>query len=360
MDKENGANNPPPPIRVLIVEDSGVYRELLTNIFQSSAKLQVIGIARNGEEAVRLTRRLKPDVITMDIHMPEVDGYEATRRIMSEVPCPIVMVTGSLNKNEHTRTFDAIQAGALSVLDKPTIDDTPEAFQHLISQICLLSEVRVVRRWSKPVGENAVAGMSKSWLPFPLPASQPKTQLIAIAASTGGPGALATLLGTLPAEFPIPILVVQHVTVGFGEGLAAWLDAQTPLKVRVAKHAQQLNPGEVLIAPDDFHMTVNSLKMISLQQTSPIHGLRPAADHLFHSVAKVYGDAAIGIILTGMGSDGAEGLVAMRKTGAHTIAQDEVSCVVFGMPAVAIELGAAEQVKPLDQIASAMMALIQE
>ncbi len=348
------------PIRVLIVEDSRVYRELLVSVFQSAPDLQVVGTARNGDEGIRLARRLKPDVITMDIHMPEVDGYEATRRIMEEIPRPIVMISGSLNKNEHKLTFDAIQAGALSVLDKPTMDDPPEVHQQLISQIRLLSEVRVVRRWAKKSPQRKPADDTPLSLHNLPSRSDSKVQMVAIASSTGGPGALSATLGPLPADFPVPILIVQHVTVGFGQGLADWLNGQTALKVRIAKHADEPQPGEVLIAPDDYHMTVNSMGLISLNRAPLSHGLRPAADYLFHSVAKTYGKSAVGIILTGMGSDGAEGLLAMRDMGARTIAQDEDTCVVFGMPAVAIKLGAAEQIKPLPHIAEALIQLVQE
>jgi two-component system chemotaxis response regulator CheB len=353
-------NAKPKPIRVLIAEDSRTYSELLVTILQSSPNLQVVGIARDGVEAVRLAKRLKPDVITMDIYMPELDGYGATRQIMEEIPRPIVMISGKLNMNEQKTTFDAIQAGALGVLNKPAADDPPEAHQFLISQIQLLSEVRVVRRWAKP-RDSAEAKLRLSH-------SQPKSTksaangiaLVAIAASTGGPGALATILGSLPADFPVPLLVVQHVTSGFGQGLANWLDSQTALSVGLARHAQPLTPGEVLIAPDDYHMTINNLGLIMLNKQPATHGLRPAADYLFQSIAKEYGPTAVGVILTGMGGDGAVGLRAMRDAGARTIAQDESSCVVFGMPAVAIKVGAAEHVQPLPQIAKTLVTLVEE
>jgi two-component system chemotaxis response regulator CheB len=179
-----------------------------------------------------------------------------------------------------------------------------------------------------------------------------------MAASTGGPGILAEILSKLPANFPAPILIVQHITPGFGTGLADWLNQQTPLQVRLARHADEPKPGQALIAPDGAHMVVNSLGLIAMSNEPPLHGLRPAADYLFHSAARVYGATAIGVILTGMGSDGAEGLQTMRQVGAHTIVQDKETCVVFGMPAVAIELGAAEQILPAKRIAAAIMALI--
>lgn len=350
--------NQKPPIRILIVEDSPTARELLVSIMQNEPGLQVVGTARNGIEAVRLAHRLKPDVITMDVHMPEMDGFDATRRIMTEIPRPIVMISASLNKNERELAFNALQSGALSILEKPTLYDPPEMRQYLISQLKLMSEVKVVRRWDK--SKPAPATPPKVLTPKDngRPRSS-KIQLVAIASSTGGPAVLGGILRQLPADFPVPILIVQHITPGFGMGLAAWLNQQAELTVRLARHADEPRPGEVLIAPDDYHMTINSMGLISFTQDPPYHGLRPAANYLFHSVARVYGATAIGVILTGMGSDGAEGLQALRQTGAHTIAQDQNSCVVFGMPAVAIKLGAAEQILPADKIPAAIKALVE-
>lgn len=346
------------PIRVLVAEDSPTYRELLVTLLQNAPDLQVIGMARNGVEAVRLARRLKPDVITMDVFMPEMDGFEATRQIMAETPCPVVIISASTDKDQRDLTFNALRAGALSVLEKPTLQDPPEIYEALVTQVRLMSEVKVLRRWGKPTGPLGPTspGMAKS--PALISNGRSKIQLVVIAASTGGPGILAEILSGLPANFPAPILIVQHITPGFGVGLADWLNQQTPLQVRLARHADEPKAGQVLIAPDGAHMVVNSMGLIALTDAPPLHSLRPAADYLFHSVARIYGATAIGIVLTGMGSDGAEGLQAMRRAGAHTLAQDKETCIVFGMPAVAIELGAAEQVLPAKRIAAAIMELI--
>jgi two-component system chemotaxis response regulator CheB len=346
------------PIRVLVAEDSPTYRELLVAILQNVPDLQVIGTARDGVEAVRLAKRLKPDVITMDIYMPEMDGFEATRQIMTEIPCPVVIISASTAKGLQDLTFNALRAGALSVLEKPTLQDPPEAYEALAAQVKLMSEVKVVRRWAKSMAPSEPKLPATTPSPPLVQNGNSKIQLVAIAASTGGPGILAEILSKLPADFPAPILIVQHITPGFGTGLADWLNQQTPLQVRLACHADEPKPDQVLIAPDGAHMGINSMGLIALSDAPPVHGLRPSADYLFHSIARVYGATAIGIILTGMGSDGAEGLQAMRRTGAHTIAQDKGTCVVFGMPAVAIEFGAAEQVLPAKQIAAAIMALI--
>jgi two-component system, chemotaxis family, protein-glutamate methylesterase/glutaminase len=343
-----------PPIRVLVVDDTVVGRELLVAILQSTPGLQVVGTARNGQEAVRLAQRLKPDIITMDVYMPEMDGYEATRQIMAENPRPIVMVTGSFAKDEHQLTFNALKAGALTIVEKPAIDEVSERRDHLIAQIKMMAEVKVVRRWVK----NGAQNVKVAPLAAPPPGKAAALQVVAMAASTGGPGALATILGRLPATFSAPILLVQHVTKGFGEGFTQWLDQQTPLRVRLGRQGYRPQPGEVVVAPDDYHMVVNHLGLISLTQAPARYGIRPAADYLFHSVAERYGATAAGVILTGMGSDGAEGLRAMRQVGARTIAQDQYSCVVFGMPAVAIEAGAAEQILPADKIAQALTNLL--
>lgn len=344
------------PIRVLIAEDSPVARELLVAILQGTPELQVVGTARNGVEAVRLTKRLQPDVIIMDVYMPELDGLEATRQIMREMPRPIVMVSANLNKGERNLTFDSLQAGALSVLAKPTVNDPPEIYQTLVTQLKLMSEVKVIRRWTEDkIGHKPAASVEPILTER---RSRSKIQLIAIAASTGGPGVLAEILHSWPGNFSVPILIVQHITAGFSSGLADWLNQQTPLEVRLAHQGDQPRAGLVLIAPDNYHMLVNRMGLITLTQTPPLQNLRPAANILFQSVAEVYKNEAIGVILTGMGSDGAEGMRAMHAAGAYTIAQDQPSCVVFGMPAVAIELGAVTQVLPVSKIAATITTLL--
>ncbi|MCI0395699.1 MAG: chemotaxis-specific protein-glutamate methyltransferase CheB [Chloroflexi bacterium] len=350
---------PSKPIRVLVVEDSPTCRELMVSVIQSAAGFQVVGTARDGAEAVRLTHRLRPDIIIMDVHMPVMNGYEAVNQIMAEVPRPIIMVTNSLAKNEHHLTFNALEAGALIILEKPALSDPVEKYEWFLSQMKTLAEVKVVRRWSKPAGSNHQSQPLAKTQAARRAAKSEKIRVVAIAASTGGPGALATVLKELPANFPVPVLIVQHVTYGFGQGLADWLGKKTRLQVRLARHGDELQAGEVLIAPDDYHMIVNGLGLVALHKETPYQGLRPAANYLFDSVARVYGATAVGIILTGMGNDGASGLQAMRRAGAHTIAQDRESCVVFGMPAVAIELDAAEEVQPLNCIASALLDWIE-
>ncbi|OQY48019.1 MAG: hypothetical protein B6242_03535 [Anaerolineaceae bacterium 4572_78] len=346
------------PIRVLITDDSPSARELLKAILESSPDLDVIGVAKNGLQAVQLAKQLAPDIVTMDIYMPEMDGYQATRQIMEEIPRPIIMITASFDKGETDLTFKAIQAGALSVLSKPSMNAPPETFDFLISQVKLMSEVKVIRRWRRSATKKTThSRLLSTDYQTSVPPSHQGVEVIGIASSTGGPGALATILGALPANFSRPILVVQHITKGFGLSLVSWLNSQIKLPVKLGQHGGKIRDGQVIIAPDDYHMTVDNRKRIILSKTSPYQGTRPSANYLFSTLAKVYGNKAVGIILTGMGSDGAKGMLAMQQVGAQTIAQNEASCVVFGMPAAAINLKAVEQVLPLTTIPLALMSI---
>ena len=337
------------PIRLLVAEDSAVCREMLVTIFQNAPGMQVVGSARNGAEAVRLAKRLKPDVITMDVYMPEMDGYESTRRIMAEAPCPIVMVSGRLGNGENNLTFNALQAGALAVMAKPSLANDTRNTDALIKQVRLMAGVKVIRRKSDDDHTSLITS-SKS--------QKSQLNVIAMAASTGGPGALATILSSLPLNFPVPILIVQHVTEGFGAGLIEWLNQQTELVVRQAENGLPLKAGEVLVAPDNCHLVLNRGGKVSLKSPTANDPHCPSADVLFHSVAQVYGQRAVGIILTGMGSDGARGLYELHLLGAHTIAQDEATSIIYGMPGTAVKLNAVEQIRPLAEIGATLLKLV--
>ncbi len=354
----------PVPIRVVVVDDSPTVRKLMVSILQEAGDIQVIGVGSNGEDAIRLTRRMRPDVVTMDIRMPKVDGLEATRRIMREVPTPIVIVTSSLMRADVDLTFEALRAGALTVVRTPGLAD-PETCDKVIRAVRLMSEVPVVHHWGRdePRPPDTVRIPPSPAIPVALPLptvdkdadDQRDVQMIGMAASTGGPSALATVLGALPADFPVPILVVQHVTCGFTAGLAEWLDGETPLSVALAGHGDTPQPGTILLAPDDYHLQVNVQGgVVELCKEPPYRGLRPSANYMFRSLARAYGPHAVGIVLTGMGDDGAEGLEAMHLAGGLTIAQDEHSCVVYGMPREAILRNAVTRVLPLHQIASTL------
>ena len=343
-------------LRVLIVDDSEVARRLLTGVLGRDGGLQVVGEASSGAEALRLAARLRPDVITMDVQMPGMDGLEATRRIMEQHPAPIVVVSGGHDPADLAHSVRALDAGALAALRKPSGPADPgfaaEAAE-LVGTVKRMAEVKVFRRRQATAptggpGPGPPPGGALWGRPHPV-------ELVAVGASTGGPAALATILRGLPAAIPVPVLVVQHITPGFDAALATWLDETTPLAVRLAADGQRPRPGEVVIAPAGAHLGLSGDR-VELRDGPPLNGHRPSATHLFASVARVFGPRAAGVILTGMGSDGAAGLLELRRAGGTTLAQDEASCVVAGMPAAAVAAGAVDQVVPLDELAARIAA----
>lgn len=337
-------------IKVVIVEDSPVAREFLTYLLTSDPEIQVVGIARNGAEALDVVKEKRPDVITMDIHMPIMDGFEATRRIMETVPTPIVIVSGSIGATEVTSTFRAIEAGALAVVRRPpgmNHDAFEAGSRELLQTVKLMSEVKVVRRTLRTPLGHAVA---------PLPVARVTRvgggfQAIAIGASTGGPPVLQRILSELPRDLPMPVFIVQHIAKGFVQGFAEWLSGAAHFPVHVASHGEAALPGRGYVPPDGLHMGVMAGLHIALSDQPPENGLRPSVSHLFRSVAQVLGPNAVGVLLTGMGRDGADELKTMRNCGAVTIVQNEESSIVHGMPGEAIKLDAAMHVLPPEGIA---------
>jgi len=346
-------------IRVLIVEDSPVAQEFLTYILTSDPAIQVAGVARNGAESLEAVAQLRPDVITMDIHMPIMDGFEATRKIMETLPTPIVIVSGSTAATEVASTFRAIEAGALAVVLRPpgmNHDAFEAGSKELIRTVKLMSEVRVVKRIpaaakGKAPGRPIIAA---------LPVQPAAIQVAAIGASTGGPPALQEILSRLPHDLPFALLIVQHIAPGFVRGFSEWLTGASGFPARIASHGEPALPGKAYIAPEGFHMGVGTGPRIVLSDHAPENGLRPSVAHLFRSVAQVLGPAAAGVLLTGMGSDGAQELKAMKDKGAITIAQDKESSVVYGMPAAAISLEAATYVMTPEGIAAFLASLVKK
>ncbi len=337
---------PAAPIRVLVVEDSPVVRELLLHILNSDPLLRVIGVAVDGEEAVMAAHRLRPDVIVMDIHLPKLDGFAATRQIMESAPTRIVMATATADPKEVAASFRAIEAGALTLLAKPTGPDQPDfaaSALELVQTVKLMSEVQVVKRWPRRAGVPPAAA--------PVAAALPKVKLVAIGASTGGPIALQTLLTGLAQPLPVPILIVQHISDGFVAGFVDWLASTTHYGVRVAAAGELPQPGLAYVAPSGHHMQLRVNGSIELTDAPAEYGVCPAVAALFRSVTAVHGAASVGILLTGMGRDGALELKAMRAAGALTIAQDRESSVVFGMPGEAMQLDAACYALSPDKIA---------
>jgi two-component system chemotaxis response regulator CheB len=342
-------------ISVLIVEDSPTQREALMAILEEAGEFEVVGTARDGNEAVSETERLRPNIVLMDCHMPKANGFEATRLIMQQCPTPIVMVSSTLSQGEIEQTFEAIKSGALAFLVKPGLEDSPEAAKNreaLTQTLRLMSEVRVVGRRSLPKKERAVAVTFR--------ATERTRKVIAIAGSTGAPGVIADILSAVSPAPSAPILIVQHMASGFVPGFARWLSATVGFPVKVAEHGMTPIAGEAYLAPDSRHMGLDRRGRIALSDAPPEEGFRPSANFLFRSVAQSIGASTLGVLLTGMGRDGAAGLLAMRQAGATTIAQDEASCVVFGMPREAIALGAAEYVMPPSDIGRALAATIRD
>lgn len=350
------------PIRVVIVDDSLTARELLAGLFQNTAGFQVVGTGTDGAEAVRLVKRMRPDVVTMDIHMSKMDGLQATRQIMRETPTPIVFVTARTSRADMSRTFEALQAGALTVVNKPGLAD-PVTCDKLIRTVRSMSEVQVVRRGQKKNTEQRDPSLAPAQpdgaLLFDAHDRQ-QVRMIGIAASTGGPDALVKVLGPLPPDFPVPVLVVQHITTGFAAGFAEWLEREILLSVRLASHGDTPRAGAVLLAPDDYHMLVNFQGQVELYKGMPYRGLRPSANYLFNSLASIYRRQALGIVLTGISDDGAEGLAALYQAGGLTIAQDEASCVVGEMPKEAVTRNAITSVLTLEQIARTLGQFVKD
>jgi two-component system chemotaxis response regulator CheB len=336
-------------IRVLLAEDSAVTRAYLGYLLSDDPGIEVVGAAKDGVQAVEMAARLRPDVILMDVHMPNLDGYEATRQIMETTPTPIVMATASSSQSETRGGFTALEAGALILLSKPPAlweDGHEESAAELLRTLKLMAEVKVVRRWAGR-RENGVHPSNR----FPRP-HEPK--VIAIGASTGGPQAIASILAALPGTLGVPLLLVQHISDGFIEGFVEWMGSRTPMPVVVATHGEELRPGTVHVAGGGRHMTITREGRLNLDHGPPMNGFRPSISRLFNSVAAYAGHEAVGVLLTGMGRDGADGLRQMRDAGGLTIAQDEASSVIFGMPGEAVRLKAACEVLSPAAIAEAL------
>ena len=337
-------------IRVLIVEDSLTVREYLKYIIDSDPGLEVVGLAVDGEEGVRLAKLKRPDLVTMDIHMPKMNGYEATRRIMEEYPVPIVVVTSSWDPDNVRNSFRAIDAGALVALEKPPGLGHPRSEKlvaKLVQTIKTMAEVRVVtrtRRPMKPRGAPAISPAGRTAVAWQ------KIEVVAIGASTGGPPVIRNILSALGEGFSMPILIVQHIASGFLEGMVEWVNKESELSIRIASDGEHIRSGTVYFAPDGHHMGVSGGGRIVLSQGPAENGVRPSVSHLFRSVAKAYGKRGAGVLLTGMGKDGAVELAQMRERGSVTIAQDKDSSVVYGMPAEAIKLNGAVYVLSPEKI----------
>lgn len=345
--------------RVLVVEDSLTVRRHLVDCLRADLDLEVIAEAEDGRQAIELCESLRPDVVTLDMVLPVLSGLSATEYIMAYCPTPIVIVSSSTNRGELFKTYDALAAGALDVIEKPLGDESDSEWERsFVSTVKLAARVKVITHLRARLRTRR----NLPTIPVPAPlkeAGRQKYHYVAIGVSTGGPQALAAILGALPASFPLPILLVIHISPVFGGAFADWLNGQSSIPVALGVHDQPLPPCGtpcVVLAPPDQHLVVSSGR-IGLNRDAELHSCRPSVDILFESVAREIGDRAIGVLLTGMGRDGARGLLAIQNSGGMTLAQDEATSIVFGMPREAILLGAARRILPLDEIAPTLVGL---
>jgi len=352
-------------IKVLIVDDSATTRHMLARLLTEGGQIEVVGQATSGPEAVEMTHLLKPDVITMDIVMPGMDGVDTTARIMNERPTPIIIISSLDDIRRSKISMDALNNGALAVLALPPLNsrDLSALASHLRETVLAVAKIKSVRIDAR---KQNLAAQARKTPPLPvrpnktinaLLEKRPPVEIVCIACSVGGPAALAQILGELSADFPLPILVTQHISPGFTEDLAAWLDDMSPLNVRVAKDFDQLQSRTVFIAPDDRHIGLRTRSHVLVSGNPPIKGFRPAATFMFESAAKVFKGASVAVILTGMGDDGLTGLKIHHEQGGIIIAQDEASSVVYGMPKAAVSNGLADLVLPLDKVAANLTML---
>jgi len=341
-------------IRVLVVEDSLLMCKILTTILNADPQILVTAIARNGKEAVDLVPHLKPDIITMDMEMPVTDGLEATREIMAYHPTPILILSSSAFKIGMKKVFQAISHGALDVMDKGELDprEGRKSGEALIAKIKSLTSAKVMdRRLMRSQNERLVTDLKK-------PSGIISNKIVAIVASIGGPQALFKILRQLPEDFPCGIVIVQHITSGFLTGMVDWLDKECRIRVKIGEDSEEIRSGAAYIAPDNFQMRVKEEGRISLANEPANNGHRPSGDVLLESVARTYGRGSIGVILTGMGRDGAMGMKAIKRSQGKTIAQNEKSCAVFGMPHAAIEMNVIDQVLPLERITEEIILMV--
>ncbi|MEX2119095.1 MAG: chemotaxis-specific protein-glutamate methyltransferase CheB [Pirellulales bacterium] len=349
-------------IRVMIVEDSRVVREFLESLIGSDPRLEVVASLDSAEAALRALHDASPDVISMDIRLPGMNGFEATQRIMAERPTPIVVVSASVQAEDLKVSMNALRAGALSVIEKPvgrTHRDYAPLAERLCTQLVLMSQVQVVRqrirtKSSFPASNAAksaeVSRRSSAWPAVPF-------RMLGLVASTGGPSALQQLLGDLGPRFPLPVVLVQHMTTSFMDGFVSWLAASSPLEIGLAKDGDIPKRGRVYVAPADRHLWVDAT-CLRLNDGPSVSAQRPSGTVLFKSLARSFGPRSLGVLLTGMGDDGAAGLKELRKAGAYTIAEDESTAVVYGMPGMAVRMEAACESLPLEQIGPRLTQLV--
>jgi two-component system chemotaxis response regulator CheB len=348
-------------IRVLVVEDSLTVRRRLCEVLAADPGIEIVGEAEDGRRGIELCRDLRPDVVTLDMMLPAMSGLAATEYIMAHCPTPILIVSSSTNRGELFKTYEALAAGAVEVLEKPSgAEPDGQWAERLISTVRLVSRIRVITHPRARLGALGCSAPVRIAAPAPnVPPSAASPRAVALGASTGGPAAIIEILRALPAVYPLPVLLVLHIGEPFGSAFAEWLDGQTSHPVSFARDGEPLGGarGRVVMAPPDRHLVVRGERLF-LTSDPERHSCRPSVDVLFSSLAKEWGQASAACLLTGMGRDGADGLLAIRRAGGYTVAQDEATSVVYGMPREAVLLGAAQHVLPLGDIGPALASLV--
>ena len=367
----------PNPVTVVVVDDSAVQRRFARTVVESDPGLQLVGEARNGREAILMVENLRPNVVLMDLHLPVMNGIEAIERIMAVRPTPILVYSAFVDGDDRDNATAALAAGAVDVMEKPgalgpgKLDEDAEALRRrlrLIGRVKVITHPRArlggagatlsTRRLGTSASTRGAAREHSSSTPPLEGLSARDVRVLAIGASTGGPQAVATLLSELPADLPSAVVVVQHMADGFIEGLASWLDDMCALPVSVGASGRRLQPGTVTVAPSGLNLIVHKELRVTTEPPPRSQYHVPGIDATFSSIADVVGSRAVGVLLTGMGRDGASGLKRLRDVGAFTLAQDEATCAVYGMPAAAMALGAVDRQLPLCDIGSAIRQLI--
>lgn len=342
-------------IRVMIVEDSPVVQSLLTEILESDDQIEVTSVVGSGEEALDSIKREKPDLITLDIQLPKMDGLDFTNYVMREFPIPIVVVSAVSETSSVVKAFDLLKAGALAAIEKPVglgHEDYKRLKGQLISTVKLMAEIKLVTRRDLKEFTRAKEDKNKD-------NSSDRTEhlVVAVGASTGGPTVIQQVLKNLPRDFPVPIVIAQHIAEGFVDGFVSWLRSTTAYKVEVAAHMQRLKPSTAYVCPDGYQTSLTAPGSLIVKERRYVNGVRPSVSVLFDSVAKSFGNRGIGVLLSGMGKDGAPELKLIKEKGGITIAQDQKSSIVHGMPGEAIKLGAADHIASAESIAKLLVEI---